>query len=303
MLACESSTAVDVLDVLRQIKDARPSAHVVIVGRGGVDEAVAAMRHGADDDLEEPCSAEKLQAVLRRLEQPAATATDDVDDEVANLSLETQGKLLRVLETRQVRKVGDTTEREVDIRLIATTNRSLAEMVGAGAFRADLYYRLNVVPVALPPLRERLGDIPLLATAFLEQFSRQMDVDVAGFSREAMRQMELHPWPGNVRELRNIVERLTVLYGGSRIECSCLPWEIRDAKPSASAAETPSTWDELKRLKREIVRNLERQFLLEALDRHGQNVTQAAESVGMQRTNFHAMLRCHGLRAKGRPDD
>ena len=139
-------------------------------------------------------------------------------DEVANLSLETQGKLLRVLETRQVRKVGDTAEHEVDIRLIATTNRSLAEMVKVGAFRADLYYRLNVVPIALPPLRERRGDIPLLADAFLEQFSRQMGVEVVGFSREAMRQMELYPWPGNVRELRNIVERLAVLYGGSRIE-------------------------------------------------------------------------------------
>ena len=158
-------------------------------------------------------------------------------DEVANLSLETQGKLLRVLETRQVRKVGDTAEHEVDIRLIATSNRSLAEMVKAGAFRADLYYRLNVVPISLPPLRERPGDIPLLATAFLQQFSRQMGVEVVGFSPEAIRQMELHPWPGNVRELRNIVERVAVLYGGSRIEFSCLPWEIREAKPPAPAAE------------------------------------------------------------------
>ncbi len=154
-------------------------------------------------------------------------------DEVANLSQETQGKLLRVLETRRVRKVGDTAEYEVDIRLIATTNRSLVEMVKGGEFRADLYYRLNVVPVFLPALRDRHGDIPLLAGTFLEQFSRQIGAEVKGFSREAMRQMEVHTWPGNVRELRNIVERLTVLYGGLRIELSNLPWEIREVRQCA----------------------------------------------------------------------
>ena len=412
VLVCESSTAIDALEVLRQIKDASPSARVVVIGRGGVEEAVTAMKEGAADYLREPCSAEKLQAVLRRFEQPAAAATcprpNDFDsdgapqfegmlgqcpvmhelfalirrvapsdstvllmgesgtgkemvagaihrhsrrrdfpllacdctalaptlleselfghvkgsfsgaiatkmglfevahqgtlflDEVANLSLETQGKLLRVLETRQVRKVGDTAEHEVDIRLIATSNRSLAEMVKAGAFRADLYYRLNVVPISLPPLRERPGDIPLLATAFLQQFSRQMGVEVVGFSREAMQQMELYSWPGNVRELRNLVERVAVLYGGSRIEFSCLPWEIREAKPPASTADAPYTWDELKHLKRQISEDLERRFLLAALDRCGQNITQAAESVGMQRTNFHALLRNHGLKSDAR---
>ncbi len=223
-------------------------------------------------------------------------------DEVANLSQETQGKLLRVLETRRVRKVGDTAEHEVDIRLIATTNRSLAEMVKAGEFRADLYYRLNVVPVALPALRDRHGDMPLLAKAFLEQFSRQMGVEVKGFSGEAMRQMEIHTWPGNVRELRNIVERLTVLYGGSRIELANLPWEVREARPSPSAVEAPGTWEELKRVKRHLFEDLERRFLIAALDRCGQNVTQAAESVGMQRSNFHALLRQYGIKPEPRHD-
>ncbi|MGI6418305.1 MAG: sigma-54-dependent transcriptional regulator [Thermoguttaceae bacterium] len=222
-------------------------------------------------------------------------------DEVANLSLETQGKLLRVLETRQVRKVGDTVERAVDIRLIATSNRNLAELVKAGAFRADLYYRLNVVPIWLPPLRDRHGDIPLLAAAFLQHFSRQMDVDVVGFSPETMHQLELHPWPGNVRELRNIVERVAVLYGGSRIELACLPWEVREAKASVSAVEVPCTWEELRLRKRQISDELEQRFLLAALDRCGHNVTQAAESVGMQRTNFHALLRSHGIKPEPRP--
>ena len=157
-------------------------------------------------------------------------------DEVANLSQETQGKLLRVLETRRVRKVGDTLEHEVDIRLVAATNRSLAEMVKVGTFRADLYYRLNVVPMSLPPLRERFGDIPLLTAAFLEHFSRELGVAGQGFSPEALRQLDVYPWPGNVRELRNIVERLAVLYGGSRIELDHLPGELREARAATSPA-------------------------------------------------------------------
>ena len=218
-------------------------------------------------------------------------------DEVANLSLETQGKLLRVLESRRLRKVGDTAEHDVDIRLIATTNRSLAEMVKTGAFRADLYYRLNVVPISLPTLRERPGDVPLLADYFLRQFAGQMGVEAKGFSCEAMRQMEVYAWPGNVRELRNTVERISVLYGGLRIERDHLPWEVREAVPGGSTTEVPSTWEAFKNLKRQIVENLERQFLLAAMKRNSQNITQAAEAVGMQRPNFHALLRSHGLKA------
>ncbi len=217
-------------------------------------------------------------------------------DEVANLSLETQGKLLRVLESRRLRKVGDTAEHDVDIRLIATTNRSLMEMVKTGAFRADLYYRLNVVPISLPALRQRPGDVPLLADCFLRHFSRQMGMEAKGFSREAMRQMEVYAWPGNVRELRNIVERISVLYGGLRIEREHLPWEVREAAPSGSTTEVPDTWEALKSLKRQIVENLERQFLIAAMNRSSQNITQAAEDVGMQRPNFHALLRSHGLK-------
>ena len=123
-----------------------------------------------------------------------------------------------------------------------------------------------------------------------------MGLEVMGFSREAMHQMELYPWPGNVRELRNIVERLAVLYGGTRIEFQHLPPEIREAKATMSTAEVPHTWEEFKDLKRQIVEDLERRFLMAALDRCSQNITQAAESVGMQRPNFHALLRHHGLK-------
>jgi two-component system, NtrC family, response regulator PilR len=217
-------------------------------------------------------------------------------DEVSNLSMETQGKLLRVLETRCIRRVGDTSEREVDIRLIATTNRDLGQMVKVGQFRADLYYRLNVVPVTLPPLRERTGDIRLLAMAFLDEFASQMGLPSTVFSPRSLQQMDVYPWPGNVRELRNIVQRLTVLYGGSQIELEHLPLEIRESQHTLSSTELPRTWDEFKTFKRHVVEDLERRFLTAALGRCAQNVTHAAESVGMQRPNFHALLRHHGLK-------
>ena len=224
-------------------------------------------------------------------------------DEIANLSMETQGKLLRVLETRKLRKVGDTAEREVDIRLISATNRDLTEMVAEGAFREDLYYRLNVVPICLPPLRERQGDIPLLASSFLERFCRKNDVGVKGFTSEAMYLMESYAWPGNVRELRNIVERLAILCDQERIVPRHLPAEIRQAAPRSTATQLPHTWEAFKRLKQQVrdtaVQELERRFILQALERCSGNVSRAAEEIGIQRTNLHALMRKYGLGAEG----
>jgi two-component system NtrC family response regulator len=111
-----------------------------------------------------------------------------------------------------------------------------------------------------------------------------------------MQQLQVYPWPGNVRELRNIVERLAVLYGGTRIDLHQLPLEVREARSAVSTSEVPRTWEEFKRLKHQVIEDLERRFLIAALERGSQSVTQAAESVGMQRTNFHALLRAHGIR-------
>jgi DNA-binding NtrC family response regulator len=221
-------------------------------------------------------------------------------DEIGNLSMETQGKLLRALETKRVKKVGDTTEREVNIRLISATNRDLMEMVREGSFREDLYYRLNVVPIYLPPLRDRVGDVPLLATAFLERFCRKNQVAVKGFSSEAMTLMENYAWPGNVRELRNIVERLAILCDHDRIEPRHLPEEIRRVQVrTASDVSLPRSWEEFKLLKQQIrdsaVQQLERRFLQDVLERCGGNVSRAAEEIGIQRTNLHALLRKHEL--------
>jgi len=224
-------------------------------------------------------------------------------DEVANLSMETQGKLLRVLESKQVRKVGDTELRQIDIRLISATNRELGEMVREGDFREDLYYRLNVVPIFLPPLRERQGDIPLLANSFLERFCKKNQVNAKGFSAETMFLMESYHWPGNVRELRNIVERLAILCEQDRIEPHHLPDEIRQATLRPTATQLPTTWEEFKKLKHQIrdaaVQQLERRFLTEALQRCEGNVSRAAEQIGIQRTNLHALMRKYGLGSDG----
>ncbi len=220
-------------------------------------------------------------------------------DEVSNISQETQGKLLRVLETRKVKRVGDTAEREVDIRLIAATNRDLQAMVKERAFREDLYYRLNVVPLTLPPLRERQGDIPHLALHFLERFRANNPVRVQGFSPEAMRQLECYTWPGNVRELKNLVERMAILCDGERIEVSHLPPELREAQPRCDLSDLPRKWDDFKEFKRKVreaaINDMERRFLQDALLRNDWNVTRAAEEVGMLRPNFHALMRKHGL--------
>ncbi len=242
-------------------------------------------------------------------------------DEVANISLEIQGKLLRALEIRRIKRVGDTEEREVDIRLIAATNRDLLEMARRGEFREDLYYRLNVVPLRLPPLRERAGDIPLLAMSFLEAFRAKSPVRPRGFTPGALRLMNAYAWPGNVRELKNIVERLAILTDADLIDAAHLPAELRvagmdfarepvappEAAPpaagGATAAPLPGTWEEFKELKRRVreaaIEDLEKRFLLQALERAGGNVTRAAESVGMQRTNFHALLAKYNITPSG----
>jgi len=223
-------------------------------------------------------------------------------DEIANLSLETQAKLLRVLETRRVKKVGDTIEREVDIRVIAATNRDLWEMVRAGRFREDLYYRLNVVPIHLPPLRKRPEDIALLAAVFLRRTCAKIDRAIKGFTPEAMKRLESYPWPGNVRELKNIIERIAILCDAEYIDVAHLPIEIRQSPSRPSLPPLPTTWEEFRRLKEQAaegaIQDLERRFVLEALRRAGGNVSRAAKEVRMLRPNFHKLMRKYGIRSE-----
>jgi len=220
-------------------------------------------------------------------------------DEVANLSMETQGKLLRTLEAKLVRRVGDTAEREVDIRLIAASNRDLEEMVGEGTFREDLYYRLNVVPIHLPPLRARQGDIPKLAMAFLNHFCEKNEVAIEGFTPDLIAKMDSYDWPGNVRELRNIVERMAILTDGNRIDSRQFPFQISEVRQLSASTQLPRSWEQFRQFKHQardaLTQELESRFLIEALGRNGGNVTKAAEEVGIQRTQMHALMRKYGL--------
>jgi DNA-binding NtrC family response regulator len=225
-------------------------------------------------------------------------------DEISNMSLEAQGKLLRVLESRELRPVGSELVHKVDVRVIAATNRDLYLLVESGAFREDLYYRLNVIPVTVPPLRERGDDVPLLAMHFLRAATAAGEGQARSFTTAAMAKLMAHQWPGNVRELKNIVARLVATVDAELVDVRHLPPEIAgEAGDALDLDAVPRTTEELKeakrRLKEMVYERVEREFVVEALRRGGGNVTRAAELVGMQRTNLHALMRRYGIRRDG----
>jgi DNA-binding NtrC family response regulator len=223
-------------------------------------------------------------------------------DEISNISLEIQSKLLRVLETCIIRKVGDINEHTIDIRLITSTNRELSRMIKEKAFREDLFYRLQVVPIHIPPLRERKGDILRLALTFLERFKKKNNLKDKIFDPETIKLMEEYHWPGNVRELKNLVERLAILCDSNVIEPSHLPPEFKNIYLHDAIYGLPQKWDEFKDFKQQVkenaVREIERRFLVEALRRAEGNISHAAKDVGMQRTNFHQLLKNHGIKSR-----
>ncbi len=220
-------------------------------------------------------------------------------DEIGCLPLDLQPSLLRAIDGREVRPIGANAPTPVDVRYIAATNRDLRELVGEGRFREDLFYRLNVFPIRLPPLRERREDIPLLARHFLALFSTRMHRRVDDFTPEAMRLLVEYDWPGNVRELSNVVERLVILCGEGRVGQSHLAEVL---PPSISKVPVPQTGEELNAAKKELrertAADLEKSFLIEALRRNEYNVTRAAQQTGMQRSHFQALLKKHGLRLR-----
>ncbi|TAN49956.1 MAG: sigma-54-dependent Fis family transcriptional regulator [Betaproteobacteria bacterium] len=221
-------------------------------------------------------------------------------DEVANISLAIQAKLLRVIQEREFKAVGDTRTQSTDIRLIAATNRDLRAMVAEGGFRDDLFYRLNIFPIEIPPLRERREDIAALAVHFLKTFSAELGKEVNQISDGAMNVLLNHPWPGNVRELENTVHRAVILATDRVIRKAHLVNLV--ATSSVAAAEVPRTGDELKRIKKaareKSVEHIEKAFVLEALRRNAWNVTRSAEETGMQRANFQALMKKHGIRLR-----
>jgi transcriptional regulator with GAF, ATPase, and Fis domain len=222
-------------------------------------------------------------------------------DEIGNISLSTQAKLLRFIEAREFKPVGDTQSRSVNIRLITATNKDLESMVADGSFRDDLYYRINIFPIEIPPLRERRDDIPALAFHFLNSFSKEMDRQVKEFSASAMNLLMNHEWPGNVRELENVVQRAVILSSDETIRQAHLV-NVLEMQPLGNL-DVPRTSEELKNIKKiarqKSVENVEKLFILGALKRNDWNVTASAEETGMQRTNFQALMKKYDIHVRG----
>ena len=217
-------------------------------------------------------------------------------DEIAELPVSLQVKLLRALQEREIRRVGGTRQIEVDVRLVSATNRNLRESVVNGQFREELYYRVNVIAIPLPPLRERKGDVTLLAHTFLKKYGQGRERSLRSFEPEVIQLLEAYPWPGNVRELQNVIERACALADGETIAARDLPEHIRSPHAvSGPAVAAPATALPLKEAKARWLTDLESAYLAEILKRHGGNVSHAARAAGIDRKTFHRLINKYKL--------
>jgi two-component system, NtrC family, response regulator AtoC len=208
-------------------------------------------------------------------------------DEVGDISLGVQVKLLRVLQERRFERLGGTRSIAVDVRVVAATNRDLQQLIADGSFREDLFYRLNVVPITLPPLRQRQGDVPLLVAHFLEKHKAGGKT----ISNDAMEALSSYPWPGNIRELENTIERIVILSAHDEVGMEDLPAEVRAGVAPGSARtrgfELPEEGLDLE--------EVEMHFLQQALERSGGNAAKAAKLVGLTPKTFEARSQRLGL--------
>src|SRR4249919_543901 len=217
-------------------------------------------------------------------------------DEIADMPLTTQAKILRVLTDQSYTRVGGQRPVKVDVRVLSATSRNLQEEIAAGRFREDLYYRLNVVPVKLPALRERREDIPELVSHFLARFAAERRIPTPSLSEEAMAALQAHDWPGNVRQLRNIIERTLILAPGDRsahIDVDLLPTEILDNQTSMSGASTTMTI--MGSPLREARESFEREYLKIQIRRFSGNISRTASFIGMERSALHRKLKALGI--------
>ncbi|HHI96498.1 MAG TPA: sigma-54-dependent Fis family transcriptional regulator [Thermodesulfatator atlanticus] len=294
---------------------AATDATVLITGESGVGKEVAArMIHHLSRRKSGPfvavnCAAipeELIESELFGYERGAFTGAqtpkkgkfDLADggtiflDEIGDMSLSAQAKVLRVLQEKCFERVGGTKTIRVDVRVIAATNKDLLKEIQAGRFREDLFFRLNVIPIRIPPLRERPEDIPLLAETFLEELARHSGLGRKRLSQEALEALMKYDFPGNVRELKNLIERLVIMSRGETIELEDLPPEIRTASPSTPRGEEP--WFACNDFKK--ARSLfEKEFLKRKLAEYKGNITQTAEAIGLERSYLHRKLKSLGL--------
>ena len=227
-------------------------------------------------------------------------------DEIGDLPASLQVKLLRALQERQIRRVGGTGLVDVDVRVVSATNRNLAEAIAKGQFREELYYRINVIAIRLPALRERAGDVRLLAHTFLKRYGQER---VTGLDEAAAEALDRYPWPGNVRELQNVIERACALADGPKVTVKDLPEHVlhAGARPAASEASGPGAGPSaelgtgadltLKAAKEQWLQVLEVSYLRDLLARHDGNVSSAAKAAGIDRKTFHRLINKYDLRA------
>lgn len=219
-------------------------------------------------------------------------------DEIGEMSPKLQVKLLRVLQERRVDPVGSSKSIEVDVRVIAATNKDLAEEVKAGRFREDLFYRLQVVPVSLPPLRERRGDIQLLAESFLRRQAEELSRPTLSLSEETVRVFNRYPWPGNVRELENLIERLSILAEGDSIEPQQLPEHVHELRAQVTESFGQITLPPVGVDFNALVEDYENRLISSALSQTGGNKKAAARLLGLNRTTLVEKIKKKGLEAK-----
>jgi two-component system nitrogen regulation response regulator NtrX len=305
-----------------QIRLVAPSnASVLITGENGTGKELVARSihfHSQRKDrpfIEVNCAAipdELIESELFGHERGAFTGAvaqkkgkfDQADggtiflDEIGDMSLKTQAKVLRILQERKFERVGGTRSIEVDVRVIAATNKILEEEIKAGAFREDLFYRLNVVPFTVPPLRERREDIPLLAEHFLEMFCQREGLEKKVVTPEALEALKNCSWAGNVRELKNVVERLVIMTQGRTITLNHVPEYITsgDASRDGSAGRLDGVL-EISTL-REAREEFEKEFILQKLEEYNWNISKTAEAIELERSNLYRKMKSYGIDSK-----
>jgi two-component system nitrogen regulation response regulator NtrX len=304
-----------VREILEQVAKVAPTnARVLILGESGTGKELIAQRihdesqRAAASFIKVNCAAipeELIEAELFGSVKGAFTgaeqregkfqAADDGTlflDEIGDMSLRVQTKVLRALQEGEIEKVGSNKTIKVDVRVIAATNKNLAEEVSAGRFREDLYFRLNVVPIVATPLRQRPEDIPLLAGAFIKEYCDENGIPLKSLDDEVVRLLRRYKWPGNVRELRNQAERLVIMSPERVVRAGDLSAEIRAGKSDVSPSDRSGALaNGAPRSLQDAKRHFERNLILQALHRNHWNVSRAAQELGLERTNLHKKIK------------